>query len=85
MDTQKHTVINHSFAGNVAGHITAPLAESAETHRQNVPFVGAVTETIIKGASTTTNLHKETTRIELPQHKLHLYLLSDRPTLNTQY
>ena len=61
----------------MVGHITAPLAVSAEIHQPNVLYVGAVTQPIIKDASTTTSLYKETTRIELPHHKPHLYLLSD--------
>ena len=59
------------------GHITAPLAVSAEIHQQNVLYMGAVTPQIKMDASTTTSLYKETTRIELSQHKPHLYLLPD--------
>jgi len=63
------------------GHITALLAVSAEIHLQNVLYVGAITQPIIKAASTIISLYKETTRIEHPQHKPHLYLLSDTTNL----
>jgi len=67
----------------VEGHITAPPAVRAEIHQRNVFCVGAVTQPITKDASTTISLYKETTSIELPQHKPHLYPLPD--TTNPQH